>query len=47
VDKDVELLVLRHEIAVPVSARDWIGPIVRCSRRWCDDYLTGRGITGW
>jgi len=24
--KDIELLVLRHEIAVPVPGRGWIGP---------------------
>src|SRR5688500_10172771 len=48
--KDVELLVLRHEVAVFVVAigvRGWIGLIVRCRRRWCGNYLTGYGSTGW
>ncbi|MBP2337441.1 hypothetical protein [Saccharothrix coeruleofusca] len=42
--KDVESLVLRHEVAVPRRtnpARSGTGPIVRCSPRWCDAYPSG------
>lgn len=38
--KDVELLVLRHEVAVlrrTNPRRDWTGLTVRCLPHWCGD----------
>jgi hypothetical protein len=40
--KDVELLVLRHEVV-----RGWTGLTALCWPRWCGDYLAGYGSTGW
>jgi hypothetical protein len=48
--KDIELLVLRHEVAVfagPSRGRVWIGLIGRCSRRWSGCCLRCCVGTGW
>ncbi|MER5262748.1 hypothetical protein ABTZ99_11820 [Actinosynnema sp. NPDC002837] len=48
--KDVELLVLRHEVAVlrlTNPARGWTGPIARCSPRWFADFPAPCASTGW